>query len=465
MNGLPDGFVVRLLDHVRVRDGGRTLIGGTPLRVSHLSKIAPKLFAGETVAVETPVSRLFAESLLESGMAEPVTGALRDFDLSEVTCVIPVRDRATELNRLLTSVRGVPNIVVADDGSARPDLIAEVCSRRGAQLVALDRNLGPAAARNAGLAAAKTPFVVFIDSDVVITVDAVRQLLKHFHDPKVGAVAPRILALESNTGWIGRYEAVRSSLDRGQQSALVKPRSAVSWIPSAVLAVRVESLQGGFDESMRVGEDVDLIWRLIDSSWRVRYDADIMARHDHRTTFRHWFRRKAFYGEGADLLAARHGQKVAPAVLSPASTGILLAALAQRRWSLPMIGVLTGVTAVRLRMNLERSGSPRLLSAELAAEGTVASLSQGMALLLRHWWPLTAVGSVFSKRVRRAVLVCAVLDAAVEYYRLSPGMTKSSFALARRLDDIAYGVGVWRGAIRGRSTRALVPDLRFSSES
>lgn len=188
MNELPDGFAVRFADHVRVRDDGRTLIGGAPLRVSRLSKTASDLFSGETLRVGSPASRLLAESLLNSGIAEPVVDVLDDIDIDEVTCVIPVRDRATSLDRLLSSIDGLPHVVVVDDCSDVPELIAEVCRRHDAQLIALHRNLGPAGARNAGLGEVTTPYVLFVDSDVVITIRAVATLLKHFHDPKVGAV-------------------------------------------------------------------------------------------------------------------------------------------------------------------------------------------------------------------------------------------------------------------------------------
>jgi len=41
-----------------------------------------------------------------------------------------------------------------------------------------------------------------------------------------------------------------------------------------------------------------------------------------------------------------------------------------------------------------------------------------------------------------------------------PDLDPVRFAIARRLDDLAYGYGVWRSAIRGRSLAALLPDLR-----
>ena len=459
MKELPDGFTIRLASNVRVRDGGRTLIGGAPLRVTYLSQAARKLFPGETLTVDSPASRLLAENLIASGTAEPVTASLDDIELSDITCVIPVRDRAQSLDRLLESLHGLPNLIVVDDCSRDPMPIADVAHRFNAELISLECNLGPAGARNAGLAAVKTPYVLFADSDIVLTAEAVGQLLSHFHDPQLAIAAPRILGLEMDTGWIGSYEAACSSLDLGGDSALVRPRSQVSWVPSAVLVARVEALGEGFDETMIVGEDVDLIWRLADSGWRVRYDSDIVARHDHRTSFVSWLKRKAFYGLGADLLASRHDRKVAPVVLSPIGAGIAVAVLAQRRWSLPGVGILAAVTLVRISKNLGRSDRPLILATELTAQGMSATLAQTMALLLRHWWPLAAFGSIFSARIRRAIVISAAADSVFEYLRLSPNMNPLTFAVARRLDDLAYGAGVWVGAIRSRSLKSLRPDI------
>ena len=47
----------------------------------------------------------------------------------------------------------------------------------------------------------------------------------------------------------------------------MRPGAAVGWLPSACLVARVDRLRaaGGFAEDMRVGEDVDLVWRLVDA--------------------------------------------------------------------------------------------------------------------------------------------------------------------------------------------------------
>ena len=457
---LPAGFAVRLAPGVRVRDRGRTLIGGAPIRVNHLSRRAQELMRDGTLVVTDPTTGRLAEQLLESGMAEPMTALLPRIGLDQLTCVVPVRDRPLGLQRLLASLDKVVRVIVVDDASLDPERMAKVAGPHGADFIPLHRNVGPAGARNAGLREVATPYVAFVDSDVVIDPDALAQLIRHMHDPKVALVAPRIRGLDRDDSWIGRYEAARSSLDLGRVSALVRPHSAIAWVPSAVVVARVDALGEGFDASMTVGEDVDLVWRLDAEGWRIRYDSDIVARHDHRTSPGGWLRRKAFYGTGAAPLAARHGAKVAPAVLTPIGAATAVAILAQRRWSVPATILLSGVMAWRLTRALNNSEHPVRTATELTALGMSANLAQLMHLLLRHWWPVAVLGTLFSSRLRRALIAAAAADFLIERRRLECDLDPIRFAAARRLDDLAYGAGLWSGAFRQRSVRALLPYVR-----
>jgi mycofactocin system glycosyltransferase len=460
MTGLPLGFTVELNRRTTVRDGGRTLIGGSPTRVMFLTKKAIGLMEGRRLVVTTPATRALADRLIDAGMAEPIWHELPTMPGAEVTFVIPVRDRPGQLRRLLTSIGTEHAAIVVDDASSDPLTVASVAKEHGAQLIALTENVGPATARNTGLAAVTTEFVVFVDSDVVVDPDAVPILLRHFADPRVAVAAPRIEGLpEKRRTWIGRYEAARSSLDLGRVSAGVRPKSPVSWVSSTFLVARVAAIGGGFESGMRVGEDVDFVWRMTEHGWRVRYEPAASVAHEHRTDLLDWMSRKAFYGTGAHELAARHPTDIAPAILAPWSAGVLLALLAQRRWSIPVAAAIVLVTGARIAYKLRASEHPVRNAAALTANGVVSTLVQGMALLLRHWWPATALLALGSRRVRRAAVVAAVADSIIEQARVRPELDPLRFALARRLDDLAYGAGVWWSALRGRSATALLPHI------
>jgi mycofactocin system glycosyltransferase len=451
---LPDGFAVRLDPRTRRRDGGATLLGGSPLRLMRLAPRARELLDTDRLVVRDATSAALAARLLDAGLAHPDLPDAAAVD--GVTVVIPVKDRPAALARLLAALRADPAtthvpVVVVDDGSAVP-VVAP-----GARVVRHPTARGPAAARNAGLRVVTTPLVAFLDSDCVPRPGWLTTLLPHLADPRLAVVAPRIVALPGGRdGWVGRYEAAVSALDMGERPAAVRPLSAVSYVPSAALLARRTALGAGFDESMRVAEDVDLVWRLAAGGWRVRYEPAATVGHEHPTATGEWLRRRAFYGTGAALLAERHGGLVAPVVISP-STAVA--------WGLAYVGrptaaaAVLAVPALRLARRLARPGErpPVGPAALLVARGTATAGRALARAVTRHHWPLALVAAVGSRRARRWVLAAAVLDAGIAWWPHRRAVGPVRFAVARRLEDVAYGAGLWAGAVRARDPRALLP--------
>jgi len=456
---LPHGFAVRLPETTRTLDGGRTLFGGSPARLLYLRPAAARLLRTGSLMVRDGRSAALARLLLDRGLADPVPPP-RSSRQHEVTVVIPVRDRPHELARLLRGLPvGVP-VVVVDDGSTDAGATAAVVAEAGAMLLRHPRSLGPAAARNTGLRAVRTPAVAFVDSDVVPCAGWLDTLLAHLADPAVGAVAPRIGALASSRGGpVVRYEAARSSLDLGPVPALVAPRGRVSYVPSACLVGRVEAFGAGFDESMHVAEDVDLVWRMLRAGWLVRYEPAARVDHEHRVAVRDWLQRKAFYGTGAAPLALRHGGAVAPVVASPWTVAIATGLLIQRRWSVSLGAALVAGATLRLSRKLEHSDHPARAAASLAPYGVVSALWQCGAAATRHWWPVAVPAMVLSRRARRAVLVAAVADGLADWRRTRPDLDPVRYVALRRLDDLAYGTGLWCGAVRHRTASPLLPSV------
>lgn len=461
---LPHSFVVRLNPRTRVLDGGAALLGGSPARYVRLSAQARKCLRDREVTVVDETSARLADTLLDSGLADP---AIDRLPLLEISCtvVIPVRNRPRELARLLASLVQAteaetrPRIIVVDDASVSPSTTRRIASQHGAEFLGLAANVGPAGARNAGLALVETELVVFLDSDLVIGPDTIPTLVKHFHDPTVAVASPRIMGLRQSDGWIARFEEARSSLDLGPIAGPVRPLSRLSWTSSAVMVARVEALDTGFDASMRVGEDVDLVWRLCESGWRVRYEPTSVARHEHREGFGAWFKRKHDYGTSAVPLAKKHPSSIAPAIIAPWGLALIVALLAQRKWSVPVAGGIVAWTIVRSARQLNSAANPERLAAHVTLRGLGTVSSQASALMLKHWWPLTVIGCLFSRRIRRATLAVAVTDALLDYSRVQPQLDPIRYGAAKTLADIAYGSGVWLASIRGRTWTALTPQI------
>lgn len=449
----PLGFQARVRDDVRRVDGD-LLVGGSPLRAVRLTDAARHLLVGGVVTVGDAATDKLAARLVDGNVADPVlTGD--GASPAAITVIIPVRDRSEQLDRALSSLRGLP-LVVVDDASLDPVAVARVATRHGARLLRLPVNLGPAGARNAGMREAHTPFVGFVDSDVTVDAATLLRLTRHFADRRVALVAPlvRSRARAATPRWFERFDEEDSSLALGSRACVVRPGAAVAWLPSACLVGRRERLGAGFEASMRIGEDVDLVWRLVDAGEVVRYDPGEVAWHDTRTTVRDWLGRKYLYGTGGAILAARHGRKGAPAVLSATMAVTAAAVLVRRRWSLPVaaIGLAHGTRSLRRRLPATPTRSR--LAIELGVRGLGWALRQEAALLLRHWWPVAAVAAPWSRTVRRALVSALLVD--VVAARIDHPEARFR-PLSRRLDDLAYGAGLWVGVLRARSVACLLP--------
>lgn len=456
---LPPDLGFAIAPEAHVCDDGATLLAHG--RVLRLSPRAAALVRRAPLAVgDDPIAARLARRLLDAGVADPwwADGPPADREINDVTVVVPVHERPEALARLLAALPPHLEVVVVDDGSADPEPLRAVAERYAARLVRHPVNRGPAAARNTGLAAVRTPWVLFCDSDVQPVPGWLGVLRRHGGDPDVGLVAPRVLGHEEDPhdGWLVRYEQARSSLDLGPTPAAVRIRGPVAYVPSACVLARVEALSGGFSEELRSGEDVDLVWRLLEEGWRVRYEPAAHVRHDHRSVPRDWLARKAFYGTSAAPLARRHPGAVAPMVLSGWSAVLTVAVLAQRRWSGPVAAIALASALVGVRRRVD-SPHPWRVAGTLVAEGAVASVWQGSAALLRHHWPLAALVATRSTRMRRALVVVGVLDAVADRRRTGARVPLPAYVVLRRADDLAYGWGLWVGAVRERSPAALLP--------
>jgi len=468
----PHGLRLRLAADVRRFEGGRVLLGGAPVRVMRLSAPAAGMIEDGALTVTDAATARLAMRLLDAGIAHPDPAELPPIPLAELTVVIPTLGRPRELSALLEHLGGV-QIIVVDDGTPEPAAgeLAVAVAAAGARLIRLPQNRGPASARNAGLAVVETPFVAFLDSDVDASADQLGLLLRHFADPQLALAGPRVRGIAQDQTWISRYEDARSSLDLGADPALVRPRAPVSWISSTCLIARVDALVSesvserasdaiGFGEGMRVAEDVDLVWRLHARGLRARYEPRVAVGHRHRSRLREWAARKLFYGTGAAELAAAHPEAIVPAVLRPWSLGVAAALYAGRRWSLPVAAGLTVFAWRRLARRMPGDRGPaHALAARLVLEGLGATWGQLSALALRHWWPLGVLAALLSRRARILIGVMAVADGIIEHRRLAADQPFLPFLIARRIDDLAYGAGVWWGALRRRSIRALLPEV------
>lgn len=386
----------------------RVILAGSPLRLFRVTaagrRIVERIESGDDVDRSSLVDRL-----LDAGAVHPQRpDAPGSFSRDDVTVVTP------QFGGMVSD----DGRITVDDGS-QPPLVGAT--------IRLDRNRGPAAARNAARPSVTTPLVAFVDADVSTPDHAwLDGLLWHFDDPRVGSVAPRV------GGEVG------SPLDLGDEPARVRAGTRVSYVPGAALVVRVDAFDavGGFDEGLRFGEDVDFVWRLDDAGWRCRYDPTVSVWHEPRSTWRLRLRQHAAYGTSAAPLAARHPRALSPLRVNGWTAGA---------WTVAAVGhpvvaatIVVGSSAALIR---QLPDVPARASFVLAFRGHLVAGQQIASALRRTWWPIVTLGALVSRRARWIAVLAVAADV-----RSAP-------------TDVAYGWGVWTSMWRTRTWAPIVPRL------
>lgn len=226
-----------------------------------------------------------------------------------VSVVIPFYNRRGQVSACLDSVLaqelpgGATFEVIAVDNNST-DGTAEELARYPVR-VAHCRVPGPAAARNAGIAVARGDIVAMTDSDCVAEAGWLAALLEPFSDPEMLATGGRV---ESLTVTHGVELFSERNLILNQRKFLKGVLGFPPFFATCNVAYRRAALEkaGGFDEALRVAEDSDMTWRVMDQGGRIAYCHGAFVRHAHRTTFSGLFWQGVDYGVGAAHVFAKH---------------------------------------------------------------------------------------------------------------------------------------------------------------
>jgi hypothetical protein len=200
------------------------------------------------------------------------------------------------------------------------------------------------------------------------------------------------------------------------------------------------------------------VWRLDESGQRVRYEPAGVVEHEPRHSVRAWLAQRAAYGSSAADLARRHPGSVPPVAVSGWSAAVWLLAVGGAPVTAVAVAAGTAAALARKLTGLPRPYAEALL---LAGRGHLFAGRMLAGAVTRAWWPLLLVGATRSRRVRRALVMAALVPPVVDWVRQRPPVDLVRYTALRLLDDGAYSVGLWRGAIERHTAAPLLPD--FSS--
>lgn len=200
-----------------------------------------------------------------------------------VTVLIPAHNEESVIVQTVQSVLlsdyADMHVIVVDDGStdATLELLQSNFGRNSYVHIIHQTNHGKASALNNALSHAQTEIVVTIDADTEIEPDAIRNLLRHFSDPKVGAVAGNV-KVGNRSKWLTRWQALEYITSQNMEKRAFDLLNCITVVPGALGAWRRSAIEaaGGITADT-VAEDADLTIAIRRLGWRVTYDEYAVA--------------------------------------------------------------------------------------------------------------------------------------------------------------------------------------------
>ena len=202
-----------------------------------------------------------------------------------VTIIVPVYNEETMIGSALRSLLALDypstEIIVVDDGSTDRTLerAGALAGRHGDSTlrVVAKRNGGKASALNVGIALARNDYVLCMDGDSRLDPGTLHAAMRHFADPRVGAVAGNVKVVNRDTVWT-RLQALEYleglNMARRAQGFL----RVVNIIPGPIGVFRRDVLRrvGGYDIDT-FAEDADLTLKILTAGWHVAYEERAIA--------------------------------------------------------------------------------------------------------------------------------------------------------------------------------------------
>ncbi len=221
--------------------------------------------------------------------------------MSTVSVVVPTRDRPRQLAACLDALAAqtttASDVVIVDDRSRDPDRTRSIVDRYGARMVA-GEGRGPAAARNAGIDAARGDVICFTDDDCVPAPDWITHLTERIAAGAAvaaGATEPFPYdAVATRASQLITNSLLAASLDRD--------REAVRFAPTCNLALSSATARAyPFDESfpLAAGEDREWCDRVTGDGVEIAYVPEATVAHRPDLTVRAFWRQQVRYGRGA----------------------------------------------------------------------------------------------------------------------------------------------------------------------
>lgn len=230
-----------------------------------------------------------------------------------VTLVVPCYNEAGILEQKISNCLSLSypkdklQLVFITDGST--DQTASILNKHpDIQWLHQPERRGKAAAENRAIGFVQTTVVIFSDANALLNPEAIRNLVKHFADPKTGCVAgeKRILAQRIDmAGAVGenlywRYESVLKQLDADCNSAVGAAGELMAFRTSLYQALPEDTLLDDFMQSMQIAA----------AGYRIAYEPGAYATETASASVAEEMKRKIRIATGSWQVLTRLGKRL-----------------------------------------------------------------------------------------------------------------------------------------------------------
>jgi glycosyltransferase involved in cell wall biosynthesis len=203
-----------------------------------------------------------------------------------LSVIVPVYNNPHDLAECLAALRACPcsgcEIIVVDDAST--DETPAVPQRFGARMLRLEKNSGPAAARNHGACHAQGDILFFVDADVVVAPGTVQRVVQTFAEhPEIAALFGSYDTQPRAAGVVSQYRNLLHHFVHQQGNT----EAATFWAGCGAVRRTVFQELGGFDAQrfpVPSIEDIELGYRLRQAGYHIRLDKTLQGTHLKRWT-------------------------------------------------------------------------------------------------------------------------------------------------------------------------------------
>lgn len=198
-------------------------------------------------------------------------------------------------------------VILVNDGST-DNTLAEMQKFAGHPAVRIiDKpNGGKASALNEGIKHANGDILFFVDADGIFRKDTIREMLRGFHSPKVGAVCGNDSPVNLDRLQT-RLLAIQTHVTTGLARRALATMNCLLIVSGNIGAFRRTVLEktGGFRHGF-IGEDLELTWRVHQAGYKVEFQPNAMVYAEVPSTIASLWKQRVRWARGLLQTAVLH---------------------------------------------------------------------------------------------------------------------------------------------------------------